>query len=116
MVLTKKYKGNTLPEVLIAIVIITFISALGVTIYLNIQQNSQPFIKLKASELAAKYIVLSQQQRSYFDEQLKEEEFLIKKTITRLVDYPDCMLLKVTVYNSLDKKLSESFKIIYATN
>ena len=114
MVLNKKYKGNTLPEVLIAIVIITFTSAMGITIYLNIQQNTQPFIKVKALELANKYLLQGQQTTTYFDEQFKEEEFSIKKTITRIPDYPDCILLKISVSTKQEKKISEVQKILYA--
>ena len=68
MVLTKKYKGNTLPEILIAIVIITLTSAIGVTIYLNIQQNTQPFIKAKANELAIYFLQKSQQENTFIDD------------------------------------------------
>lgn len=114
MVLTKKYKGNTLPEILIAIVIITCTSAIGATIYLNIQQNTQPFIKVKAAELANKYLLQGQQTATYFDEQFKEEEFSIKKTITRIPDYPDCILLKISVSTKQEKKISEVQKILYA--
>ena len=116
MVLTQKYKGNTLPEILIAIVIITLTSAIGVTIYLNIQQNTQPFIKVKAAELAYKYLLKSEQASTYFDEQFKEEEFSIKKTITRIPDYPDCILLKIAVSSKQEKKISEVQKILYANN
>ena len=114
MVLTKKYKGNTLPEILIAIVIITFTTAIGAMIYLNIQQNTQPFIKVKASELAYKYLLQSKQSNALFDEQFKEEEFSIKKTITRLSDYPDCIVLKISVSTKQEKKISEVQTILYA--
>jgi len=113
MVLTKKYRGNTLPEILIAIVIITFTSAIGVTIYLNIQQNTQPFIKLKAAELAHKYLAESEQSGDLFDKTVKEEEFSIKKTVTRVENYPDCVLLKIVVSTKQEKKISEVQKILY---
>lgn len=114
MVLNIKYKGNTLPEILIAIAIITLISAIGVTIYLNIQQNTQPFIKAKANELAIKYLQQSQEKNTFMDEQFKEEEFSIKKTISRLNEYPDCVVMKISVSTKQEKKISEVQKIIYA--
>ena len=113
MVLNKKYKGNTLPEILIAIVIISFTSVMGVTIYLNIQQNTRPFIKLKATELANEYLEKSLKANNYFDESFKEEEFLIKKTVARIAGYPDCVLIKVSVSASHEKKISEVQKIMY---
>jgi prepilin-type N-terminal cleavage/methylation domain-containing protein len=114
MVLTKKYKGNTLPEVLIAMVIITFASTIGVVIYINIQQNTQPFIKLKATELANKYLAKSEKEQDYFDKNFKEEEFSIKKTITRVDNYPDCILIKISVSTLQEKKISEVQKLIHA--
>lgn len=114
MVLTKKIKGNTLPEVLIAIVILSFTSAMGVTIYLNIQQNTQPFKQLKANELAQKYLIEAQQKHDYFDNSIKEEEFTVKKIVTRLDNYPDCILLKITVSTKADKKICELQKLLHA--
>lgn len=113
MVLNRKYKGNTLPEVLIAIVIISFTSALGITIYLNIQQNTQPFRILKARELTQKYLRESLQKKTYFDNSYKEEEFTVKKVMLRSNDYPDCVWLKVAVFIQ-DKKISEVQKLVHA--
>jgi prepilin-type N-terminal cleavage/methylation domain-containing protein len=114
MVLNKKYKGNTLPEVLIAIVIISFTSALGITIYINIQENTQPFLKLKANEIANHYLIESEQTHDYFDKSFKEEEFTVKKTITTSDKYPDCVLVKISVSSKPEKKICEIQKLIHA--
>ena len=114
MVLTKKYKGNTLPEVLIAIVIISFTSALGVSIYINIQENTQPFLKLKANELATHYMMESERTHDYFDKSIKDSEFTIKKTATHVDTYPDLVLLKITVSSKTEKKICEIQKLIHA--
>jgi type II secretory pathway pseudopilin PulG len=113
MVLVKKIKANTLPEVLIAIVIITFSSALGVTIYLNIQQNTQPFFKLKAQEIAIRQFKQSIQQHDYFDKTIKEEQFTVVKTVKPSEQYPDCVILKITVLSSAEKKMCELQQLIY---
>ncbi|MDF2449496.1 MAG: hypothetical protein K0R26_2000 [Bacteroidota bacterium] len=114
MVLNKKFKGNTLPEVLIAIVIISFTSALGVTIYINIQQNTQPFLKLKANEIANHYLVESERTHDYFDKSFKEEEFTVKKTSTVSEAYPDCVLLKISISGKTEKKICEIQKLVHA--
>lgn len=113
MVLNKKYKGNTLPEVLIAIVIISFTSALGMMIYINIQENTQPFLKLKANEIAKKAFETSMQNQDYFDKTYQEEGFTIKKKIAHSVSYPDCIILKITVSNKEEKKIGEIQKIVH---
>ena len=114
MVLNKKYKGNTLPEVLIAIVIITFTSTLGVTIYLNIQQNTQPFVTIKENELAFKYLNEAKQKQDYFDGTYKVEEFTIDKTIKRSEQYPDCINIKIIVSKTNEKKTVEIQELIHA--
>lgn len=114
MVLNKKYNGNTLPEVLIAIVIIVFTSTLGIIIYLNIQQSTQPFIKLKANEIANAYLLKSDIEHNNFDDNFKQEEFTIKKTIKRSELYPDCVILKITVSSIQEKEICVIHKLIYA--
>lgn len=114
MVLTKKFYGNTLPEVLIAIVIISFNSALGVSIYINIQENTQPLMKLKANEIARHYMVESEQTLDYFDKNFKEEEFTVKKTSTASEAYPDCVVLKISVSSKAEKKICEIQKLVHA--
>lgn len=113
MVLTKKHKANTLPEVLIAIVIISFTSALGVSIYSNIQESTQPFFKLKANNLAQKILIETEQKQSFIDESFKEGDFSVKKSITRMNEYPDCVILKITVRTNTEKQAAEIQKIIH---
>ena len=114
MVLKRKYKGNTLPEVLIAIVIISFTSALGITIYINIQENTQPFLKLKAADIALHHLSETEARREYLDQDYKEEGFTVKKTIRHSDMYPDCILVKISVSTKTEKKLCEIQKLIHA--
>lgn len=113
MVLKRKYKGNTLPEVLIAIVIISFASALGITIYINIQENTQPFLKLKATDIATHYLKETEEKREYLDQDYKEEAFSVRKTITHSEQYPDCILVKISVTHKAEKKVCEIQKLIH---
>lgn len=114
MVMIKKIKGNTLPEILIAIVILTFSSAIGVTIYINIQQSSQPFIKLKAQELAYKYLIDLKQEKKWLDKSFNEEEFIIKRIIKPSEIYPDCIFVEIRVSDLHEKKICELNQLIYA--
>lgn len=114
MALKRKYKGNTLPEVLIAIAIMSFASVMGMGIYVNIQENTQPFLKLKAAELASNYLRETEEKRDYLDQDYREEEFSVKKHISHSDRYPDCILIKITVYHQTEKKICELQKLIYA--
>lgn len=114
MVLKRKYKANTLPEVLIAIAILSFASVMGMGIYVNIQENTQPFLKLKASELAENCLRETEEKRDYLDQEYKEEEFSLKKTINHSERYPDCIIIKITVFHKTEKKICELQKLIHA--
>ena len=110
----KKLKGNTLPEVLIAIVIISFTSALGLLIFSNIQQNTQPFQVIKANEIALKYLKEANDKQDYFDADYKEDDFIIKKTMLRCETYPDCLILKISVSKPNEKKKIDLQQLIHA--
>lgn len=114
MVKLKKLKASTLPEVLIAIVIISFISVIGVTIYLNVQNSTQPFIKLKANEIALKYLLLTETNKEYFDKTYTEEEFVVNKSIKIIQAYPDCIDVKIIINTKQQKKIVELHKVLYA--
>ncbi len=114
MVINKKLKGNTLPEVLVALTLVSFCSTLAVVIYLNIQQSTMPFIKIKSNELATKFLNEAIQKKDYLDNTYKEEEYTIKKTIIRNQNYADCVDIKIKVYNNDAKKLAEAQTTVYA--
>lgn len=109
----RKLKGNTLPEILIAIAIISFTSALGFLIYSNIQQNTQPFQNIKAHDLAAKYLNEAKEKKDFFDNNYKEEDFIVKKMILRSEAYPDCIILKISVSKNNEKKKTELQQLIH---
>lgn len=113
MAVNRKLKGNTLPEVLVALSITAFCSALGVVIYLNIQQSTMPFIRIKANEIAAKYIGQALASGKYFDQTTKEEEFTVIATARRNTVYGDCTELNVKVLDVSMKKVSELKTIVH---
>lgn len=106
-ILNIKMKGSTLPEVLIALVLMTFCTSLAVLIYLNVQQNTMPFSKMKADELAKKYLIIPSASGSIAPDEFEESGFRIKRMVDKSTDFVGCTVIKVVVYNSLNKKLSE---------
>lgn len=111
--INQKIKGSTLPEILIAIAIISFTSVMGLTIYLNIQQNTQPFKHAKANELAQIYLTNSLKEHLYLDDSYKEEEFTIKQKWERCAEYPDCSMVSISVWTKQDKKLCELKQLVH---
>jgi hypothetical protein len=114
MVINKRLKGNTLPEVLVAITITTFCSTLAVIIYLNIQQSTRPLIRLKGAELTEKYLKQSLQERSYFDRVFSDEGFTIKQTVSRNEQFRDCLNLNIIAFDTDQKKIAELKTLVRA--
>lgn len=105
--LNKKYNGSTLAEVLVALALTSFCATLGLMIYINIQKSTMPFIKIKAGELANKYLNQAIEQKDYFDNETKEEEYTITKTVVRNENYAGCRNVTVTVFDINKRKLAE---------
>ncbi|MBL7893834.1 MAG: hypothetical protein JNK50_00980 [Bacteroidia bacterium] len=114
MALNSKLSGSTLAEVLVAIALTSICATLAVVIYINIQQSTMPFIRIKANELASKYISSAIQKNEILDKEYKEEEFIIIQRVIRNNKLLDCKDIIIEVYNLNRKKLSELNVTIYA--
>jgi len=100
-------------EVLIAMAILSFCSALAVIIYLNIQKSSLPFFKVKAVELAETYMKESFDKKEFADATFSAEEFTVKRHVFTSSDFPDCYLIRVIVFDGTKKKIHELEQLIY---
>lgn len=114
MALTYKLKGNTLAEVLIALAITSFCATLAVIIYLNIQQSTMPFIRIKSNELAEKYMMQSISKKEFTDDAFKEEEYVIKRRVSRNQLYGECADILLRVYDADKKLLTELRTTVHA--
>lgn len=73
-----------------------------------------PFTRVKAVELANKYLEEAIEKKDYFDMQYKEEEYIVKKTIIRNPTYTDCRDITVHVFDLNNKNLAKLQTTIYA--
>lgn len=106
-------KGNTIIEVLIAMAILTFVSALSVIIYLNIQKSSTPFFRIKSIELAEQYLSQTISNKDYTEGSIQIDEFELKRQVSRVENFPDCQLLRIIVFSSSKKKIHEVEQVIF---
>lgn len=113
---TKKVKGNTIIEVLIALAIMSFCASLAVIIFLNIQKSSLPFFKIKAAEVAELYMKEAIDKKIYSDGTYKVEEFSIKRSVTNNEQFPDCYSIRILIFDAAKKKLHELEALVYKGN
>lgn len=114
MVMKIKYRGNTLPEVMVALTLVSFCSTLAVLIYLNIQKSTMPFIKIKTNEIASAYLNDCIIKKDFFDNTYTDEEYTVKKTISRNERFFDCIDIRINVFDVNHKQLSELKATIHA--
>ncbi|MCE3226603.1 MAG: hypothetical protein K0S32_1154 [Bacteroidetes bacterium] len=107
-----KLKGNTIIEILIALAIISFCASLAMVIYLNIQKSSLPFFKIKAVELAEYYMKDTFNKKIFSEENFKNEEFSVKKTVSSHPEFPDCYLIRIIVFDVTKKKVHELESVV----
>lgn len=106
-------RGSSIMEVLIALAITTFCSALAVVIYLNVQKSARPFLRLKAVELAGYYMNKALLEKSFAEETVLTDGFTVKKFVSTSENYPDCLVLRTVVFDATKKKLSELETLVY---
>ncbi len=92
---------------MIALAITSFAMTLSVVIYLNIQQSSMPFFKIKAVELANKCLLQSIQTKDFTDKEFEEQDFYVKKRAIKNSIFSDCYDLRVKIFDADKKKLAE---------
>lgn len=91
---------------MMALALLTFCTTLAVMIYLNIQQNTQPFARLKAQQLAESHMRKLLTNTSVSDYE-KTEDGLIIRCLSGEVNTFGQRVIKVKVFNSGNKLLSE---------
>jgi prepilin-type N-terminal cleavage/methylation domain-containing protein len=116
MVAQHKVKGNTIIEVLVALAILSFCSALATIIYLNVQKSSLPFFKIKAVELAEYYMMDALNKRDLSEAGFSNEEFTIKRSVDQSTDLSDCVTLRVIVFDVNKKKIHELETVVLKDN
>ena len=64
-----------------ALTIILIVFSIATTIFVNTTFNSVPIQKIKARELLKIYSEKTNEEKSFFDEEIKEGDFVLKKEI-----------------------------------
>ncbi len=108
----KYVKGNSILEVLIALAIISFCLTMMTMIFLNIQKSSLSIIKLKANEIAVTALRETITNQSYMNDEFKREEFFVKKSITQHSTFRDCSVVRILVFDTKHKKITELHQVI----
>jgi Tfp pilus assembly protein PilV len=112
----KNIHGNTIIEVLIAMVIISVCVSLAMILFLNVQKGNLAFFKVKAVEAMEHYMNETLDKKTFFEESYKMEEFTIRKSIVSHESYPDCKIIRLIAFDGNKNKLGELESVIHEVN
>lgn len=70
-------------------------------------------MKIKANEIAEKCLNEAVDQRNFSSHEFKSEEFFVKKNSEPHPQFRDCLLLRVLVFDTEHKKLTELHRAVF---
>lgn len=99
MVRIRKIKGTTILETVVAMVIILIIFSIASTILINTTLSGVSFEKIKGRELLKLYSAKSKQEKSFFNEEIKEGEFILKREIKDDMEESQSLKIQYSVFS-----------------
>ena len=110
--LTKKIKGSTLVESLIAMVVVMVSFGVATTVYVNVLSSRDEIQKLKSMTILKKLAFESKQNRLFLDDNITVDGFVIEKKVVSYNGQKDLFQLKLKAFNQNEKQLAEYNELI----
>ena len=107
-----RLKAATLIETIVALVIILVIFGIVTTFLVQISVNSFSLQHIKASQLVNIYANKTAEEKSFFDEQIEQDNLIIKRQIITDYSNPNLVHLKFMVYERGGKLVLLKQKLI----
>lgn len=112
MAFLRKYKGFTLVETIIALVITMVCVGIAFTIMLNIEQSGNNYKKIQAHLLLIQELNNTKKEKKFIDENITLENIYLVKTITEYKSFELLYQLKISAFDNNGKKLDEVRELV----
>jgi len=109
----KRLSATTLPETLVALLLLSIAFSIGMIIYLNVIQTSTPYLKTKVHTLLKAELATTINQKAYFSRTYKKDGFIIQRDIQPYNAAQDVYLVTLKAERVEGKQLMEIKKLIY---
>jgi hypothetical protein len=109
-------KGGTLLEVLVSITIIMTVISISTMVFLNVTGSSYTGEKLNSSLILNEVSIETQNQKTFFDEEISIDNIIIKKKVDEYDGQNNLIMLQLSAYNQNEKLLSERKEILLIEN
>ncbi|MBO9702110.1 MAG: hypothetical protein J7604_18015 [Sporocytophaga sp.] len=107
-----KIKASSLIEVVVAMVVMVITFGVGMMIYHNILRSGINLQNVKAEMLLSRIAEETVRSKSYFDEDIKEGELIVRKKVGKYQNSTSLLQLEIQVYSKEEKLLAEGNNLI----
>jgi hypothetical protein len=107
-----KYKGFTLIETIVALVLTMVCVGIAFTIILNIERSGNNFKKIQAHLFLLKELNKVKTEKKYLDENIQLDNMRIEKTFTQYENFDKLYEMDLSVFDSEGKRLDEIKQLI----
>jgi Tfp pilus assembly protein PilE len=107
-----KYKGSTLIEVIVAMIIILICAGLGMTAFTNVNKDLNITQETEASVYMNKILTDTQIEKDYTDKDFSFENVNIERRVTTYRNEKRLRIVVITAFNFQGKKTGEIKELI----
>lgn len=103
----KKIQAATLIETIIASVIILILFGILISFFVQISVNSFSTQEMRADQILDRYIIETDEQKAFLNEEIEVEKFIIRREIIGDLKESGFVRIKFAVYTHTNKLVSD---------
>ena len=111
--LRQKLKATTLPESLIAMVIILLVFGIAISIFANVMDSSSIHEKIRAEIILQNLLVKTKTDKNFFDGEMEINGIRIIKKIASYSGAEGLSMISLTAFDRKNKQITERSELIF---
>lgn len=113
MVILKRLKASSLVEVTVSMVVMVMVFSMALIIYLNVTGAGITSPKLQLKMFLQSYAAKTKREKVFKNEELKWEQYIIRKIVLPYKGNTDLLLCTYSAYNQSEKLVAERKELVY---
>lgn len=106
-----KIKSSSILEVVVSLVLITIVFSISFMIYHNVMRSGVSIRQMEASKKIEWHFAKTIQDKSYIDETIEEDDFIIQKKVSQFYNQENIYKIEFEVFNIEQKLLAYQRRI-----
>jgi len=106
-IISLKIKASSILETLVALTILLVIFGIVTTVFVQVSLNSGSEKQFKVEQLLNEFAKSTKDERSYFDDEVKKDDFLLQRKVEKYYDNPVVVHIHFLIYDANNKLLQD---------